>query len=133
MSASRVFLGLTLIAILATSAIPVPSYAIDSGTTYLQFDGSTYKDVPSSTALKLSQFMVEARFRVTHVPADDGFLVSKGAGDVDDRMYDHNYAMFVTKSGKLAGGFKASDGSRHTVYSDTDIVDTGWHTARVVY
>ncbi len=131
--ALRVLLGLTLVTILATSTIPVQSYALESGTTYLKFDGSTHKDIPSSAALKLSQFMVEVRFRVTQAPADDGFLVSKSAGDAENRMTDHNYAMFVTQSGQLAGGFRATDGSRHTVYADGDIVDTGWHTARVVY
>jgi hypothetical protein len=41
--------------------------------------------------------------------------------------------LFVTKEGKLAGGFEAKDGSRHLVYSERVIVDSGWNTVRLVY
>ncbi len=100
---------------------------------FKRFDGNDYVDTASSSALQLAQFMVEVRFRIIQNPSETEFIVSKGARSVDNAISDHNYALFITKEGKLGGGFRADDGTRHSVYSDLVIVDTGWHTTRLIY
>jgi hypothetical protein len=65
------------------------------------------------------------------MPAEPEFIISKSAGT--GGIFDKNYALFITKDGKVGGAFRADDGTEHAVYSDLMIVNSGWHTARVVY
>jgi hypothetical protein len=128
----NILLGISLSILLVASTIPA-SFAVDSepATTFKRFDGNDYVGVASSPNLQLMQFTVEARFRITQAPAEPGFIVSKPAGS--GGIFDQNYAMFVTKEGKVGGAFRADDGTEHTVYSNLNLVNSGWHTARVVY
>ena len=96
------------------------------------FDGNDYLDVPSSSSLQLQQFTAEVKFRISNLPSERGYMVSKGANG-DSENLDHNYAFYVTKMGKLGGGFKASDGTYHYVYSENPVSLSTWHVAKLVY
>jgi hypothetical protein len=124
-------LGIVLGVILLGSITPVLfngnfAYAAESIRT---FDGDDYVDVPSTSSLQLPQFVAEVKFRITELPTERGYLVSKGA-DGDSANLDHNYALYVTKLGKLGGGFKASDGTYHYIYSTNPVSLSTWHVAK---
>ncbi len=131
---SRVLLALSLSIFLIASVIPFSHFA-DAATSFSfkAFSGQDHVNVSSTPGLQLSHFVVEVRLRTTQSPDTIQYIVSKGAGNVDSRLFDHNYALFMTKEGKLAGGFEAADGTNHVVYSDRVIEDTGWNTVRLVY
>ena len=120
---------------LIVSILPVATAAELTSTTvtFKTFNGNDYIDASSSSALQISHFVLDARVRITEYPNGIDYIVSRSAGSVETRLYDHNYALFVTPSGKLAGGFEARDGTRYIVYSDRVIVDSGWNTVRLVY
>ncbi len=124
----RLLLGLTLSVLLAASVIP-SSYAAES---FRRFTGGTYIDVPSSPALQLSQFTLEAKFRITGDLSDRGYLVSKGASDGGYVHRDQNYALYLMQYGGVAGGFKATDGTYHYINSKA-VSSNAWHVARLVY
>lgn len=132
-TSANILLGSFLSIVLLASVFP-STYSVEDGSTvsYTRFDGNNYVDIPSSPSLQLMQFTVEARVRLSQMPSEPGFIVSKGASTVSS-LYDQNYALFVTKEGKVGGAFRASDGTQLAVYSDSVLVGTGWHTARVVY
>ncbi len=123
-------MGVILVASITPSLFTTNvAYAIETVRT---FDGSDYLDVPSSSSLQLPQFVAEVKFRINELPSERGYMVSKGAnGDAEN--LDHNYALYVTKLGKLGGGFKASDGTYHYVYSENPVSLSTWHVAKLVY
>jgi hypothetical protein len=82
--------------------------------------------------LQLPQFVTEVKFRITELPSERGYLVSKGANG-DSENLDHNYALYITKLGKLGGGFKASDDTYHYIYSTNPVALSTWHVAKLVY
>ncbi|HEY8139767.1 MAG TPA: cellulase family glycosylhydrolase [Nitrososphaera sp.] len=125
---TRLVLGITLSIVLGASVIPA-SYAAD---TIRHFDGSNYIEVPNSSDLQLGQFTLEARFRIADNLSERGYIVSKSASDDGNVHLDHNYALYVTKLGKLGGGFKDTDGAYHYIYSDVFAVGA-WHIAKLVY
>ena len=131
-TSANILLGISLSVLLIASVIPV-TYAVegDATTSFMRFDGNDYTETASSPNLQLLQFTLEARFRISQMPAEPGFIISKSAGT--GSIFDNNYALFVTKEGKVGGAFRADDGTEHAVYSDLIIVNSGWHTARVVY
>jgi len=122
----RLAVCLTLSIVLVGAAIP-HSYAID---TFRTFNGD-FLDV-SSTALKLSTFVVEIRFRASEQPIDREYLVSKASAPAGSLLLDNNYALFVTPFNKITGGFRGVDGTYNYVYSDP-IDLTQWHVAKLVY
>ena len=126
-------LGLTLAVILTASLIPASFtirtvYALES---FKSFDGDDFVDV-TSPDLQLPQFTAEVRFRITDLPSERGYLVSKGAPGSSDSL-DHNYAMYVTKFGRVGGGFKATDGTYYYVYTELPVTVGAWHVAKLVY
>jgi hypothetical protein len=131
-TSANILLGISLSVLLIASVIPV-TYAVegDATTSFTRFDGNDYIDIGSSPNLQLLQFTLEARFRISQMPAEPEFIISKSAGT--GGIFDKNYALFITKEGKVGGAFRADDGTEHAVYSDLMIVNSGWHTARVVY
>ena len=123
-------MGVILVASITPSLFTTNvAYAIETVRT---FDGSDYLDVPSTSSLQLPQFVAEVKFRINELPSERGYMVSKGAnGDAEN--LDHNYALYVTKLGKLGGGFKASDGTYHYVYTENPVSLSTWHVAKLVY
>ena len=126
--------GISLAILLAASVIPASfssnsAYAVE---TIKTFDGNDYIDVPSSSSLQLAQFVTEVRFRISELPSERGYMISKGANGDSDNL-DHNYAMYVTKLGKIGGGFKATDGTSYYIYSESPVTLSTWHVAKLIY
>ena len=132
-TSANILLGSVLSVILLASVFPTTYSRQDSTTvSYTRFDGNDYTDIPSTPGLQLLQFTVEARLRITQTPSEPGFIVSKGASTTNN-LFDQNYAIFITKEGKVGGAFRANDGTAQAVYSDLVVVGSGWHTTRIVY
>jgi hypothetical protein len=114
--------------------LPVSSASAAETVSLHNFDGSDFIDSPSSPSVQLAQFVVEVRFKAgTASPDQTMFLVSKGAGKVESVILDHNFAISINKLGKLVAGFKASDGSTHYVSTESSVLDSKWHLARIIY
>jgi hypothetical protein len=123
----KYFVCVSLCLILLASAIP-SSYALAN---FKSFAGE-YIDVPSSPELQLSQFSVEVTFRILQDPLERGYIVSKSSSENGSMLLDQNYALFVTPQNKIGGGFKASDGTSHYIYSP-EITIGDWHLAKLIY
>ncbi|MGI0025694.1 MAG: LamG-like jellyroll fold domain-containing protein, partial [Nitrososphaera sp.] len=104
-------------------------YALE---TFKTFAGIDFIDVPSSPDLQLEEFTVEVGFRIFQEPAERGYLVSKSSVSNGSPLLDQNYALFVTPTNKVGGGFKALDGTYNYVYSPA-ISMGSWHIAKLIY
>lgn len=121
-------LGIPLALMLLASVIP-SSYAV---ITFMTFDGSDKIDIPNASKLQLAKFIVEVRFRIQDTPTERGFLVSKGSTDNGNKVNDQNYALSLTTTRKVTGGFKASDDTYQYLTSNAISLDT-WHVAKLIY
>ena len=124
----KLTLSLTLSALLFSSVITM-SYA---EVTYRHFTGSNYIEIPNSASLQLAQFTLEAKFRIADNPGDRSYLVSKASSSPDNVNLDHNYALYLTPSGSIGGGFQAANGVYYYVHSGA-ITSESWHVAKLVY
>ncbi|MCI0563705.1 MAG: cellulase family glycosylhydrolase [Nitrososphaera sp.] len=124
----KILLSLPLSVLLLTSVLP-SLYALE---TFRTFSGTDYLDIPNSSELQLSQFTVEARFRIVDDPVERGYLVSKGSAEGGNALLDQNYALFITPFKKIGGGFKSAESTYHYVYSPA-VSNGDWHVAKLVY
>ncbi|MGH9878475.1 MAG: LamG domain-containing protein, partial [Nitrososphaerales archaeon] len=125
---AETFCGILLAIILVTSVIP-SSYAVE---TFKTFDGNDKIDVPNAAKLQLAKFNVEVRFRIQEAPTERGFLVSKGSTDNGNSVNDQNYALSLSTTRKVTGGFKAGDDSYQYLTSNAVSLNT-WHVAKLIY
>ncbi|MGI0034556.1 MAG: Ig-like domain-containing protein, partial [Nitrososphaera sp.] len=100
--------------------------------TFATFDGNDYVQVSSSPDLQLPKFTIEVKFRIQDLSSAREYLVSKAAGTGVGAI-DHNYALYVTKYGSIAGGFRATDGNYYYVYSWQLQSLATWHVATLDY
>jgi len=119
-----------LMSIIGNSGLFTEAYAV---VTFKHFDGiDDSVDVASSTALKLTKFSLEVRFKTTQVPTQWAFLANKGSSS-GTSLSDVNYGMFLDTNGKVGAGFRASDGSYHFIYSSAALNNGAWKKAKVTY
>ncbi|HKU50623.1 MAG TPA: cellulase family glycosylhydrolase, partial [Nitrososphaera sp.] len=129
---SRYFLAIPLSALLLFAASIVPSSSFALTVSYKSFNGEEYIDVPDSSALRLTKFTIEVKFRASQEPAERGYIVSKSSSGTGNKLLDQNYALFITPQNKIGGGFKATDGTYQYIYSQ--VVTTGdWHLLKLIY
>jgi hypothetical protein len=121
------FLAVPLSLILLVSTVPASYAAVD----FKSFAGD-HVDVANSPDLQLIEFTLEVKFRIMQDPLERGYLVSKSSADGGNPLLDQNYALFISPTKKIGGGFKASDGTYHIAYSPP-ISNTDWHYARLLY
>jgi hypothetical protein len=124
-----VLLSLFIAAMLIGSTIPSSFAAV----TFKTFDGDDKIDVAHAAKQQLAQFTVEVRFRIQDAPSEKGFLVSKKSSENGNNANDQNYALFLTTSQKVSGGFKATDDSYHYITSPDTISLGAWHLAKLTY
>jgi hypothetical protein len=72
------------------------------------FDGNSFINVPSTDNLKLETFNITTKVKIPNVISERMFIVSKGSNG--DNYKDQNYAIFITKNGKVSTGFKDING-----------------------
>lgn len=96
-------------------------------------DGSNYIEIPSTDSLKLTTFNIEIEFMLSNIPDQRMYLVSKGSSDNGNKGLDQNYAVFITRSGKIGAGFKDVDNNYHYIYTDDPISINELHKVKVVY
>ncbi len=121
------FSAILLAIILVASIIP-SSYA----ETFKTFDGDDKIDVPNAAKLQLAKFNVEVRFRIQDAPTERGFLVSKASTENGNNVNDQNYALSLSTTKKVTGGFKAGDDTYHYVTSNAISLGS-WHVAKLIY
>jgi hypothetical protein len=114
---------------LVGAAIPSSFAAVSFKT----FDGSEKVDIAHAAKQQLAKFTVEVRFRIQDSPAEKGFLVSKKSSENGNNGNDQNYALFLTASQKVSGGFKATDDSFHYITSPNTVSLNAWHIAILTY
>jgi hypothetical protein len=123
-------LASAFIAVLLVGAAIPSSFAAIS---FKTFDGSEKVDVAHAAKQQLAKFTVEVRFRIQDSPAEKGFLVSKKSSENGNNGNDQNYALFLTASQKVSGGFKATDDSFHYITSPNTVSLNAWHIAILTY
>lgn len=100
--------------------------------TFKTFDGNDKIDVPHAAKQQLAKFTVEVKFRIQDTPSEKGFLVSKASSENGNNGNDQNYALFLTPTKKVSGGFKAADDTYQYVTSAAISLNS-WHTAKLTY
>ena len=95
------------------------------------FDGNSFIEIPSTDSLKLETFNIIAKVKIPSIINNRMFIVSKGSEG--DTYKDQNYAIFVTKNGKVNAGFKDINGEYYYISSDIRINDDNWHSIKAVY
>jgi hypothetical protein len=123
----KYFVSIPLTLLLLASVVPSSYGLVD----FKSFAGD-YIDVPNAPELQLSQFSIEVTFRILQDPSERGYIVSKSSSDNGSLLLDQNYALFVTPTKKIGGGFRADDGTTQYVYSPQITVGE-WHLAKLIY
>jgi hypothetical protein len=123
----KLFTGIPLALVLLISAMPFAHAAVN----FKSFAGD-HVDVENSPELQLTEFTLEVKFRIMQDPLERGYLVSKSSSDGGGGLLDQNYALFISPTKKIGGGFKASDGTNQFVYSPP-ISNSDWHHVRLTY
>lgn len=124
----RALVSLSLAAVLAFSVIP----ASHAEVSFRTFDGNDKIDVAHASKQQLAKFNVEVRFRIQQTPLEKGYLVSKQSSENGNNGNDQNYALFLTTSQKVSGGFKAGDDTYHYITSAVVSLNS-WHVAKLTY
>jgi phosphatidylserine/phosphatidylglycerophosphate/cardiolipin synthase-like enzyme len=106
---------------------------LNTGISFRSFNGD-FLDVPSSSALQLSKFSMEVGFRTTQTSTSWMLIANKGgmSGSSSPGM-NMNYALFMTKDGRISGGFERSDGTNEFAYSNVYANDGAWHVGKVTF
>jgi hypothetical protein len=120
---------MALSSILILALVPV---SVQSTNGLRSFNGD-YIDVPSSSNLQLSKFSVQARFSTTQTSSTWMYLINKGGMGSNEPGLNMNYALFLTKDGRIAGGFERLDGTNEFAYSNVYANDGAWHVGKVTY
>ncbi|HEY7734721.1 MAG TPA: cellulase family glycosylhydrolase [Nitrososphaera sp.] len=120
-------LGVSISVLLLCSVIP----AVYAAPMFKHFDGNDKIDVPSTAALKLNHFILEAKIRIADNLAERGYIVNKGATGSNSQV-EHNYALYLNPDNKIGGGFNAADGTNHYISSGAISMNV-WHVVKLVY
>ncbi len=109
----------------------------DLSNEYLTVTQSNFVDVKSNFSLKLTTFTVAAWFNATQnfpgVQYDMQFIVNKGGLGKEIGGSNLNYGIWMTKKGKIQGGFEAVSNENYFVTTKDGYKDGMWHYVIITY
>lgn len=110
---------------------------IDLSNEYLTVTQSNFVDVKSNGSLKLSTFTVAAWFNAaqnfTRAQYDMQFIVNKGGLGKEIVGDNLNYGIWMTKKGKIQGGFETISNEDYFVTTKGGYKDGMWHYVIMAY
>ena len=95
--------------------------------------GSNFQDTPSSSSLQIPRFTVSSWFKTSTNFGTEGFIVNKGGLGTDTAGLNMNYAIWMTSSENLRGGFETASGTDNFVTSPGTYNDGLWHYVSLTF
>jgi predicted phosphodiesterase len=101
---------------------------------YFTLYGSSYKDLPSSTSLKLTTFTIASWFKTSKdYSPSSAYIVNKGGSNSDIAGNNMNYGIWIVGKGQLEAGFETQTGEDFFAASSSRYNDGKWHYAVATY
>ena len=95
----------------------------------LALTGTNYFNQKSIPSLQLDRFSVAAWFKTSTDFRGDAFVVNKGGFGREDRGFNMNYGLYMTKDEQVRAGFETFSGTNYFISSPGRYSNGQWHYA----